>query len=328
MHTAFGCEATRPGVMAIAKQGIVMIMREKLKIAMGRRLAPLLIRWYWRGAKATDLSVRNEMMVVSGGAIGVRIYRPRGAGPFPVLQFFHGGGWVFGDLETHDALCRDLCVQGGHLVVAVDYRLAPEHPFPTAVEDCLASLAWIKENAVRLGGNAESIVLCGDSSGGNLAAVAAQQARGLFPGMIKGQALIYPVTAHCADARWDFHRTQDNKQFRSMTELWDLYLRNSPLWRAGMTAHELATPLHYSDLGGLPRTLVVIAEEDLLREEAAEYARRLEEVGVSAQVLRYAGQQHGFVGLRPSVAYKQAVADIVTWLNEKTILPSSRVPFK
>jgi acetyl esterase len=295
----------------------VPILRS-LKIALARGLTPLVIGWYWRGAKATELSVRNETMRVNGGAIGVRIYVPKGAGPFPVLQFFHGGGWVFGDLETHDALCRDLCVQGARLVVAIEYRLAPEHPFPIAVEDCLASLAWIKANATRLGGDSDSITLCGDSSGGNLAAVAAQQARQLFPGMIKGQVLIYPVTAHCADARWNSYRSQNNRQFRSMTELWELYLQNSPLWRADMTVHELATPLHVPDLGGLPRTLVVIAEEDLLRDEAAEYARRLQAVGVSAQVLRYAEQQHGFVGLRPSAAHKQVVADIVNWLNDKT----------
>jgi acetyl esterase len=292
-----------------------MSLRDKLQVAFARGLTPLVIRWYWRGARATDLSVRDEMMQVSGGAIAVRIYTPRGSGPFPVLHFFHGGGWVFGDLETHDALCRDLCAQARHLVVAIDYRLAPEHPFPVPVEDCLASLAWIKENATRLGGDVDSIVLCGDSSGGNLAAVAAQQARQLFPGMIKGQVLIYPVTDHCASARWDSHRAQGTQQLKSMTLLWDLYLRNSPLWRAGMTMHELATPLHAPDLRGLPRTLVVIAEEDLLRDEAAEYASRLQEAGVSAQVRRYAGQQHGFVGLKPTAVYKQAVADIVEWLG-------------
>ncbi len=300
-----------------------MSMRDKLKIALARGLMPLVIRWYWRGAKATDLSVRNETMTVSGGAIGVRIYVPRGAGPFPVLHFFHGGGWVFGDLETHDALCRDLCVQGARIVVAVDYRLAPEYPFPIPVEDCLASLAWIKENAARLGGDAHSIVLCGDSSGGNLAAVAAQQARQLYPGMIKGQVLIYPVTEHCSHPRWDSYRAQANKQLRSMTELWELYLRNSPLWRAGMTTHELATPLRVPDLGGLPRTLVVIAEEDLLRDEGAEYAKRLEEAGVSAQVRRYVGQQHGFVGLKPSAAYKQAITDIIDWLNKGALISSA-----
>ena len=206
------------------------------------------------------------------------------------------------------------------MVVAVDYRLAPEYPFPIPLEDCLASLTWIQENATRLGGDADSIVLCGDSSGGNLAAVAAQQARQLHPGMIKGQVLIYPVTEHCSHPRWDSYRAQGNKQLRSMTDLWELYLRNSPLWHAGMTTHELATPLRVPDLRGLPRTLVVIAEEDLLRDESAEYAKRLEEAGVSAQVRRYVGQPHGFVGLKPSAAHKQVIADIVDWLNKGAAL--------
>jgi acetyl esterase len=292
-------------------------------LAVFRGLTPLVIRWNWRGAKATDLLVRNETMPVKGGAISLRAYVPRGAGPFPMLLFFHGGGWIFGDLETHDALCRDLCVRGRRLVVAINYRLAPEFPIP--VEDCLASLAWIKENAARLGGDADSIVLCGDSAGGNLAAVAAQQARQLFPGMIKGQLLIYPVTDHCAHAQWNSYRTHGSKHFsltlESMTALWELYLRGSPLWFAGTRTHELATPIHLTNLGGLPRTLVVIAEEDLLRDEAAEYARRLEDAGVSSQVRRYVGQQHGFVGLKPSVAYKQAIADMVDWLNRDEAAP-------
>jgi acetyl esterase len=127
--------------------------------------------------------------------------------------------------------------------------------------------------------------------------------------------LIYPVTDHCTSARWDTHRAQGTRQLKSMTQLWGMYLRNSPLWRAGMTMHELATPLHAPDLGGLPRTLVVIAEEDLLRDESAEYAMRLQQAGIPAQVRRYAKQQHGFVGLRPTAVYKQAVADIVEWLN-------------
>jgi acetyl esterase len=306
-----------------------MTIGDRLKIALARTLTPRLIGWYWRGLKATDLTIRDERMPVNGGAIGVRIYTPRGAGPFPVLHFFHGGGWVFGDLETHDALCRDLCVQGGHLVVSIDYRLAPEHPFPIPVQDCLASLSWIKENATRLGGDEDCIVLCGDSSGGNLAAVAAQQARELFPGLIKGEVLIYPVTDHYSHPRWDSYRTEGHRQFRGIKELWEFYLRDSPLWQTGMTMHELATPLNAPDLKGLPRTLVVIAEEDLLRDESAEYARRLEKAGVSVQVRRYVGQQHGFVGLRPTAPYKEVIKDIVEWLNEdrdasnRTSLPAN-----
>lgn len=294
-------------------------LREKLKFAMWRTLVPVVLGWNWRGAKATALSVSNETMPVKDGTIRLRMYTPQGAGPFPVLHFFHGGGWVFGNLDTHDAVCRDLCVQGRRLVVAVDYRLAPEHPFPIPVEDCVASLAWLKVNVSRLGGDANAIVLCGDSAGGNLVAVAAQQARQLFPRMIKGQVLIYPVMDHCAHARWSSYQTHGGKDFGlshvSMTELWEMYLRNSPLWTVGMTTHELATPLHTPDLSDLPRTLVVIADEDMLRDEATDYARRLGGAGIPVQVQRHAGQQHGFVGLKPTAEYKQAIAGIVEWLN-------------
>src|ERR1700761_161752 len=186
---------------------------ERMRLAFWRNLAAPLIRWNWRGAKATNLLIRDATMPVKDGSIRLRIYTPQGAGPFPMLQFFHGGGWVFGDTDTHDAVCRDLCVQGRRIVVAVDYRLAPEYPFPIPVEDCLASVAWIQENGARLGAEPGSVVLCGDSAGGNLAAVIAQQARQLFPGFIKGQVLIYPVTDHCAHASWSSYQTHGGKQF-------------------------------------------------------------------------------------------------------------------
>ena len=130
-------------------------LKDRLRFAMWRLLVPAVLGWKWRGAKAKNLSVRDETMPVKGGAIRLRIYTPQGAGPFPVLHFFHGGGWVFGDLDTHDAVCRDLCVSSRRLVVAFDYRLAPEYPFPTPIEDCLESLAWMKANAVRLGGDVQ-----------------------------------------------------------------------------------------------------------------------------------------------------------------------------
>lgn len=283
-----------------------------------RRLGPLVLRWNWRGGKAASaLSVRDERLDVADASIGVRIYTPRGEGPFPILHFFHGGGWVFGDLDTHDPLCRDLCVQTGRIVLAFDYRLAPEHPFPIPVEDCLASLAWTRQHAARLGGDVDAMALCGDSAGGNLAAIAAQQARQLYPGMIKAQVLIYPVTDNCRHAQWISYRApikSGSLTHAAMLDLWSLYLLNSPLWTEGMTSHELATPLHAANLGGLPRTLVLIAEEDPLRDEGKAYAQRLQAAGVPAQVKFYADQLHGFVGLKPSTPYKQAIADISAWL--------------
>ena len=285
-----------------------------------RMLAPLLLGWNWRGAKATALTVRDETMPVDGGSIRLRIYTPLGDGPFPLLHFFHGGGWVFGDLETHDPVCRDLCVQTRRIVVAFDYRLAPTHPFPIPVEDCLASLAWMQRNATRIGGDVNAIALCGDSAGGNLAAVAAQQAQRLHPGLIKAQVLIYPVTDNSHHAQWDSYTATIKKgslTHEAMNRLWEMYLRNSPLCTAGMTRHELATPLHAADLSGLPRCLLVIAEEDPLRDEGIAYGRLLQAAGVDTTTKLYEKQLHGFVGLKPTPPYRQAIADIVAWLDHK-----------
>ncbi|AXQ27608.1 alpha/beta hydrolase [Solimonas sp. K1W22B-7] len=294
-------------------------MYDSLRLGFFRWFIRVLLKFKWRGKFATDLELSNETMPVEGGRIGVRIYTPRGRGPFPILHFFHGGGWVGGDLDTHDPLCRDLCTQSRHLLVAFDYRLAPEYPFPIPIRDCLASLVWIRAHAARLSGDADRIVLCGDSAGGNLAAVTAQQARTLHPGLLKGQVLIYPVTDHCGFAQWPSYRTHGGRGFnlthKAMTELWDFYLRKSPLWIAGASSHELATPLRVANLQALPPALFVIAEEDLLKDEAAEYARLMQQAGNDAQVKRYPGQQHGFLGFEPSAAHKQAVADIAGWLN-------------
>ncbi len=294
-------------------------MLEKLKLDVLRWLIRQMVRFNWRGKVATELSVTNETLAVDGGRIAVRIYRPNGSGPFPVLHFIHGGGWVGCDLVTHDPLCRDLCVQSQHLVVSFDYRLAPEHPFPIPINDCLATLDWIKANAQRLGGDPQRIVLCGDSAGGNLAAVTAQQARVSHPGMIKGQVLIYPVTDNCGLAQWPSYKTYGTSKFAlphaKMVELWQLYLRNSPVWTPGLKAHDLATPLLVENLGNLPPSFTVIADEDLLCDEGAAYAQRMKDAGNDAQLMRYPGQQHGFVGLTPTPAHRQAVADIARWLS-------------
>lgn len=292
---------------------------ERLKFALWRGVTPLIIGWKWRGKKARNLSVRGETMPVKGGTIRLRIYTPQGQGPFPLLLYFHGGGWVFGDLETHDPVCRDLCVRARRIVVSVDYRLAPEHAFPIPVEDCIASLAWTWENALRLGGDPHAIVIVGDSAGGNLAAVVAQQARQLFPGLLKGQVLVYPVTDHCAHAQRESYTRYGGEKYGlttdSMAELWAYYLRDSALWQAGMKSHDLATPLHVRDLAGLPRTLFVLAEEDMLCDEGTAYAKRLSESGIPTQVEIYPRQRHGFFGLEPTGPYKKAIADIAAWLN-------------
>jgi len=229
-----------------------------------------------------------------GGPIPLRLYAPapREAGPLPVLMYFHGGGWVIGDLDTHDVLCRQLALGAGCAVVSVDYRLAPEHRFPAAVDDCIAATAWVGREAAALGLDATRLAVGGDSAGGNLAAVVALQARdqgGLPP--IALQLLIYPATdqrrgapSHAANGEGYLLTRQ------SMDYYHDHYLidaRHDTDWRA--------SPLLHDDLSGLPPALVITAGYDPLRDEGLQYAQRLTESGSRATLVNFERMVHGFV---------------------------------
>jgi acetyl esterase/lipase len=217
-------------------------------------------------------------------AVPVRIYVPRGFKE-GVLVYYHGGGWVTGTLDDYDVLCRSLADASGARVVSVDYRLAPEHPFPAALRDALAALRWISK---RLVGN-EPLVILGDSAGGNLAAVAARE---LMPGEvdIALQVLVCPVLDH------DF-ATESYERFgegfvlsrSDMEWYWDQYVPDRSLRRS-----PLASPLRASDLDGLPPALIVLAGFDPLLDEGLTYAARLEEAGVPSRVVVFSDAVHGF----------------------------------
>ncbi len=230
------------------------------------------------------------------GPIPLRLYRGAGAPkgkPQPVLVYFHGGGWVIGNIESHEWVCRGLANSGQCAVVSVDYRLAPEHKYPAAVEDCVAATAWISANAARLGLDASRLAVGGDSAGGNLAAVVAIDARDRGGPRICHQLLIYPATD--MDAALPSHQQHARQlPLTRPTMLWfiDHYLRS-----AKDKADWRASPLKAASLERLPPAYVLTAGFDPLSDEGEAYAARLEASGVAVTKRRFDGQVHGFLNM-------------------------------
>ena len=239
------------------------------------------------------------------GKLTVRVYSPFGAGPFPVLTYFHGGGFVLCDLDSHDSTCRGLTNAAQCVVVSVDYRLAPEAPFPAAPEDCYAATRWVAENAPELDGDPARHAVAGDSAGGNLAAVVALMARDRGGPALVHQLLIYPVTDHSFDTPSYLDNAEGYFLTREMMQwFWGHYLKSEA---DGMQA--LASPLRADDLSNLPSATVITAEFDPLRDEGEAYAARLEASGVPTELVRYEGMIHGFFGMTDTVdRAKEAVA--------------------
>ncbi|MFD3761958.1 alpha/beta hydrolase [Streptomyces sp. NPDC058622] len=237
--------------------------------------------------------------------VPVRVYDPApGAAGRPLVVFLHGGGWVMCGTDTHDALCRRLAAASGAVVVSADYRLAPEHPWPAAPDDALAVLLWARSEAGALGCDPDRVVVAGDSSGGNLAAVTALRA----PGLLAGQLLFYPpLDASMAAESVEAYATGYFHTAAHMAWYWDCY--------GGDPAHPHVSPLRASraELAGLPRTLIVLADCDVLRDEGLAYARRLGAAGVDCAVQLHPGVFHGFLGL-PLPAGATALAAAADWV--------------
>jgi acetyl esterase len=228
----------------------------------------------------------------------MRCYRPKGTGPFPILLYFHGGGWVVGDLESHDNVCRSLARRAGAVVMSVDYRLAPEVKFPGPLDDCEWALRWADSHAADLEGDRTRIAVGGDSAGANLAAGLALRMRDRGGPRLAYQLLIYPVT----DRNFE---TVSYKEFASGFGL----TRNNMqwFWECYHPAAELdptAAPLRAASLKGLPPAFVLTAEFDVLRDEGEAYARRLHKEGVAVRGMRFLGMNHGFI--RMGAVYPQA----------------------
>jgi acetyl esterase len=253
-----------------------------------------------------------ENVTIPGKEIPVRIYRPGSEGPYPVLVYFHGGGWVLGSPDFCDASCRALTNLAQCIVVSVDYRLAPEHPFPAAVDDAFNALQWVLENAPSIGGDPLRVAVGGESAGGNLATVATLQARDEGRPLPISQVLIYPVLNFAFDTP-SYTENADARPLsrESMRWFWKHYLPNE---EAG--AHPYASPLRAASLAGLPPALVITAEYDPLRDEGEAYAQRLSGAGAPVVLSRYKKMTHQFFAMLPVVEdARKAVIEVAAGLR-------------
>lgn len=275
-------------------------LMDKLEIMPLCKLNPTEAREMMKGwtmlSAALEEVAQVENLTIPGpaGPIPIRIYTPQGVAPFPILVFFHGGGFVIGDIDTHDNLCRSLANGASCVVVSVDYRLAPEHKFPAAVEDAYCATQWASDNANRLKGDPARVAVGGDSAGGNLATVVSIMARDRNGPHLVYQLLIYPATnlsSSDTNSYRDFGdgyllTKEDGEYFL------DHYLRNEEdKW------NWMASPFLAPDLSGLPSALVISGEFDILRDENEAYVNRLKEAGIPTKWTCYSGMIHGFMSM-------------------------------
>jgi len=242
-------------------------------------------------AEVEDLRIQSR-----AGALRLRLYRPAGAGPWPVLVYMHGGGWVLGDLDTDDDLCRALTNAAACMVVSVDYRLSPEHRFPAALDDAEAAVLWVAANAGEIGADASRMGVGGESVGGNLGVAVALRAREHH----HPRLLVQLVMCAPLDCSFDTPSYRENAEGYLLTRatmewFWGQYLGEAS------ADHPLVSPLRASDLRGMPPAIVVVAEYDPLRDEGLAYAARLEEEGVPVVLHHGAGMVHGFLGMAGAV---------------------------
>lgn len=265
-------------------------------------LDPVSARRAYREGRGFSQPAAPEMALVRDldapgprGPIPLRLYRPLGSRPeaaLPVLVYYHGGGYVIGDRDTHDVLCRQLSNASACAVVSVDYRMAPEHPFPAPSDDCFAATRWVHEQAANLGLDPDRLAVGGDSAGGNLAAVVSIAARdegGHLP--IRFQLLIYPGT----DMRRRMESHRSNGQGYLLTQDTIDYFVGHYLSKASDYDDWRASPIDRQDLAGLPPALVLVAGHDPLRDEGIAYAQRLSEAGNRTTLVNFERQIHGFI---------------------------------
>lgn len=264
--------------------------------------------------KTPIASVTERVLDGPDGELRVRIYAPQANTPVPLIVYFHGGGWATNNLDTHDELCRKLSREASSVVIAPDYRLAPEAKFPAGLEDCAFVTTWASDYAAEWNADSQRLLVAGDSSGANFAAVLAQQFRQNSGPRIAGQILYYPVTDYYEPGAESYRTFREGYGLLSadMAWFWDLYLPDK-----SAADNPRASPLRAKSLDGLPPALVITAEFDPLVDEGHAYAVRLQEAGVPTTYFCYEGAIHGFL-IVPDLANHadRAIQDTKQWLHQ------------
>ncbi len=287
---------------------------------MWNRIKAALLRIYYRWAnrrawagRHPDNPVSNLQVPGPAGSIGVRIYAASASGDFPVILYFHGGGWVIGDLESHHPFCQLLAERSGATVVAADYRLAPEHPYPAANDDCLAVAEWVAANLDAAGPNNGRLVIAGDSAGGNLTAATCLALGTEAREKLAGAITLYPAVDHYSNPQ-PSHRERARAQpltMGIMTWFWDTWLADTAPADAVR-----ARPLLAAELERMPPLFNVTAEFDVLRDEGQAFATAVERAGVPVEHHHYPRAAHGFAcSSGPSEDFNRNMERLVLWLK-------------
>jgi len=300
----------------------------EIPVEEGRKVVRQMVRETDRlaGGPAAVAQLKTTSFTAGDHRVQVRVYTPvDGEPPLPVVVYLHGGGWTFGDLDTHDSVCREIANRGQCLVVSVAYRRAPEHRFPDPVDDCFAAVKWMvdPDTVARLQADPRRLIVAGDSVGGNMAAVVALLAKELGGPKLAGQILLCPVLDYFPkNASYRDNATGFGLDATFFPWMWSQYLRTPD---DGLDPH--VVPARAADLSGLPPALVITAECDLLRDEGEQYADRLEAAGVPVQASRYARMIHGFIDYRGIVEEGwDALDEIGDWIRARTGDPGPPPP--
>ncbi|MFK8049913.1 MAG: alpha/beta hydrolase [Halioglobus sp.] len=286
-------------------------MLQTLKVFLLRKFYRLASAYAWKG-HTQDKPYSTFHASGPNGPIALRAYLQDSGADKPMIIYFHGGGWVIGDLDTHHPICQRLSDECGCTLIAVDYRLAPEHPFPAAQDDALAATTWIAEHCGELGPSNGEIILAGDSAGGHLAiATAVELPEDVSAGVV-GKIAIYPVTDHYTIDRVSY--VEKGKGYalskNLMVWFWDTYLAGNE------NPSDRAFPLRSTNLSKLPRSMVITAEHDPLRDEGKAYAEALQAAGVDVAYSNYPNAQHGFAGGQgPIEDCESLLGEISQWVN-------------